>query len=349
MCTASAKAEQDYANTTNPAAELGTKLHADCAYILTELLASRAVDLSQYDPLVITYVNTLFGQYRIHAADQTWIEHTVDLSEWLGFGAVGTPDFAALFGTTLYIKDFKSGVGTEHFAQTSGQLRIYGLGIKKLVESYGLDVEKIVLVIIQPRLKSEPDEFVLSANELTAFGENLKALAEEAQKGGVYKPGDHCHYCKHAHKCKDLENYVQEQIMGDAALGEKYAAIGTIEAYVAAIVDAVNNSWASGTPVPGTRRVAGREGNRMWSSEDQEVIELASEVLPKSELFTVKVVSPTQMEEIAKKSKKLQWFKETLSPHVTRSPAKPRIVLDTPANAKYVDYTGDTEGFAPIE
>ena len=348
-CTASAKLEQSFPSTTNPAAELGTKLHADCAFVLTELLASRAVDLEQYDPIVIKYVNSLFEQYRIHTADQTWIEQPVDLDAWLGAEAKGTPDFAALFGTTLQVHDFKSGRKTEHFSETSGQIRIYALGLVQVVEAYGLEVDKIVLVIHQPTMKSEPDEFTISAKSLKAFGEKLLDDAAKAREGGTFSPGEHCEYCKYAHKCEALHEYVQAQITGDAALGDKYAAISTIEAYVQSITDAVNQSWDQGIPVPGTRRVAGREGHRQWTLDDYEIIELASDVLPKDAVYVAKVVTPTVMEQVAKKAKQLPWFKESLEPYITRNPAKPKIVLDTPANAKYADYTGDTTGFNPIE
>lgn len=94
------------------------------------------------------------------------------------------------------------------------------------------------------------------------------------------------------------------------------------------VEDYLADQALSGAPVPGTKLVMGREGNRAWANEDAADNFLRGQRLKEAERYNFKLKSPTQIEELlaeklASSTRTANLFKQ----HVVRSAAKPSLAL----------------------
>lgn len=130
-------------------------------------------------------------------------EISVDLSEWVPEGH-GQLDNTIFGGDTLFINDYKHGKGVRVSAANNPQMRLYALGALAMYRPiFGDAIRKVCMTIIQPRLSDEPDREILTVEELTAWGEAIKATAAEAFAGpGKFSPGEHCRFCKGRAVCR---------------------------------------------------------------------------------------------------------------------------------------------------
>jgi len=242
-CLASVYRENLESPSTSAAASVGTQLHAQAALAITSVLCGTNPVID--NPLVQAYIDALISRYRIQTEESVYVEQKVDLSEWLGTAAVGTSDLFVVSGSRLEVHDFKSG-RIEVFAKDNGQLMLYALGVAMMLDGVGLEIDEILLVIHQPLVKSEPDEHTLTLDELIAFGEHVKDISNRIVQDPLVSatPGEvQCRWCPHAWRCKELGQFVQEQVEGKqtdvASLGKRFVNLPIIEGYVKAIEGAV--------------------------------------------------------------------------------------------------------------
>ena len=127
------------------------------------------------------------------------IEQRLDFSPWVPEG-FGTGDAVVVSDAFLEVIDLKYGKGVPVYAENNPQARLYGLGG---INAFGLlyDFESVRNTIVQPRLDSVTEEILLR-DELLAWGESIKPIAELAWAGkGEYVPDDpregggHCQFC----------------------------------------------------------------------------------------------------------------------------------------------------------
>jgi len=257
------------------------------------------------------------------------------------------------------------------------QLALYGLGILTEVVDL-MDVERVRLVISQPRTSVKPSEYDLPAADLIAWGTGPARVAAEvaltAQSVGIgdelidfLHPGDEqCRFCQAAATCPALRKELQDAVGIAAAspadftpaavpgkphieastdewLSASMKVADRLEAWCKAVRAEVERRLLAGAPVPDFKLVQGRQGNRAWSDVG-EATKLLREVfrLPVEKAFDMSLISPTSAEKLAKAGDigPRQWPKaEKL---IIRAPGKPHVApADDPRAALTVTTSAD--------
>lgn len=245
--TAAHKLLTECLESSNPALHyLGQDYQADgMEFIVDE-------DMARHVQVCIDYVNDLVSQGGILLVDRR-----VHFGSYLGVldeVAFGTLDVAVILGTELISIDFKYGMGVEvsagysvelgqtngerdHAPQPNPQLALYGLGILAEVKDI-TDIERVRLVISQPRITTKPSEYDLSVEELEAWGYGAarstvascqnaaQASREDPEWNEVFLcPGEEqCRFCKAKATCPALRaevfQTVEATIEGPATIDE---------------------------------------------------------------------------------------------------------------------------------
>lgn len=241
------------------------------------------------------------------------LEQRVDFSEWVPDG-FGTADCIIIQGDVMDVIDYKYGKGVAVSAEDNPQMKLYGLGA---LYDYGFlaDVQKVRLHIFQPCINNV-SVYELSADELLKWGDDVvKPVAALATKGqGEYKAGDHCKFCPHAGRCRELTKTCTEAISFHGGVEVNVPLLAPFE--VAAILEQeplitlwlkrvreqALKSMLAGETVPGYKVVAGR-GSRGWA-DDLEVAELLEKAgYIQEEITETRLLSVAQMEKAIGKKK----------------------------------------------
>jgi hypothetical protein len=311
------------------------------------------------------------------------VEQTVPLQQLTGEqDAEGTCDVAILRegGTHLVIIDFKYGEGVMVYASElqpeegakhpNGQLAMYALGWLHKYGSIYDAVEKVTLVVLQPRMEWT-DEYTISVDQLRAFEGVIREAAGAvemerlAHSGGdelTLIPGDkQCRFCSAKAICPALKASLSNSLalvaepskvehfedltlpkkaaavkVDDSASNEKLAefmrAVPLIEEAVKAVRAEVERRLFAGQEVPGFYLGVGRKGNRAW--KDEEAVEelLRKKRIKVDEIFVKKLVSPPQAEKKLKDKPKV-WAQ--LEPHIHQPEGKPSVCREGDSNPPY--------------
>ena len=129
------------------------------------------------------------------------IEQRIDFSEYVEDG-FGTSDAIALGDGHLFVIDYKHGKGVEVSAEDNNQLKCYALGAY-LAFAPLYDIEKITLVIYQPRINNY-SQWSLTTEALLLWAETvLRPAGEKALHGeGDYSSGPWCRFCRAKSVCR---------------------------------------------------------------------------------------------------------------------------------------------------
>lgn len=331
---------------------------------------------------VQSYVDTVNGikdsMTNLYVFD---IEQRLDFSDLLDLSAnintvntdytpqksFGTADVIILGDGELQIHDLKYGKGVRVSAENNRQLLIYALAAYYYY-SLGCEINKISIHIHQPRL-NHYSEFSVTPEDLIAFGKQLKDKAGEAyavyingpRKADDFCAGEsQCRFCKAAGKCETLAKHVENVIDADftnlddeviedvnndegEALAKKFKAIAMIKSWIKAVETRVQAQLQQGNAVPGFKLVVGRQGNRAWTNEEEAENALKSFRLKQDEMYSRKLISPTQALKVLKGSEiRIKKLEEI----ITRPEGKPTIVPESdkrPAISTADDFTDLTQ------
>lgn len=279
----------------------------------------------------------------------------------------GTADVVLLGDGWLQVHDLKYGKGVRVSAENNKQLLIYALAAYYYY-SLGCEINKISVHIHQPRL-NHYSEFTVTPDELFEFGKQLKEKAGIAyniylngpQSADDFCAGEsQCRFCKAAGKCETLSNHVAETVNADfenldetciqqvdtldsETLSNKFRSIGLIKSWITAVESRVHSELQHGNPVPGFKLVIGRQGNRAWVNEQDAENALKSFRLKQDEMYSRKLISPTQALKILKGSEiRIKKLEEI----ITRPDGKPTVVPESdkrPAISPADDFTDLTQ------
>ena len=110
-------------------------------------------------------------------------------------------------GDTLSITDYKHGKGVPVSATDNPQMKLYALGaLNRYAPIFGDTIKKVRMTIDQPRLDSHTTD-TLTVDELRAWGESIKPIAQKAFSGlGEFVPCDHCRFCRGKAQCRARAN-----------------------------------------------------------------------------------------------------------------------------------------------
>ncbi|HIC9076736.1 TPA: DUF2800 domain-containing protein [Klebsiella aerogenes] len=364
-CPGSLALESTQPDKSSAFAEEGTRAHELAEKILNGRLQGfehqGGTDPEMHD-YVLRYVDAV---WTLAEGNELMAEQRVDFSHIVGVeNSFGTADAVVIVGNELQIHDLKYGRGVQVDAEQNEQLQLYALGA---LEQFNLlyDFDSVRLFIHQPRL-NHVSEWALSVEELEAFGQRAQEAAANvivmfniAECEGVntlplenFTPGEkQCRFCKASAICTAREQFHMQTVAGDfddltapigelvtgaiarvpmltnEQLAEIYGQADFLESWLKAIRDRVNSELNAGHPVPGFKLVTGKQGNRAWRNEVEAEELLKSFRLKQDQMYSQKVISPTQAEKLLKKESPRRWTKvEAL---ITRSDGKPTIAPES--------------------
>jgi hypothetical protein len=348
-CTPSARLEDNYkedAETSTYAAE-GTLAHE-----LSEVELRYALDLLSLEDYVAKkneiakseyygaemieevdkYVGYVLDVWKeAKAADplaEIFIEDRLDLTPWVPEG-FGTNDVVIISASTLSVIDLKYGKGVRVKAEENPQLKLYGLGaLDKHGFNYAIDL--VTLTIHQPRLNSVSTATV-NAEDLEAWGlEEVAPRAALAFLGmGDFVPGNHCHFCKAATRCRALaeENlklaaydFAEPEELSDEELIAIYEKLDFFTKWANKLSAYVQAEALAGKSWPGFKLVEGRSV-RQITDEAAAAKALEAAGFTSDKFTNVKLKGLTDLTKLLGKVE----FEAVLGPYIIKPQGKPTL------------------------
>ena len=257
------------------------------------------------------------------------VEKRLDYSAYVPEG-FGTGDCIIIAGNTLYINDLKYGKGVPVSAFDNPQMKLYALGAY-LEYSFLYPIDTVTMSIIQPRLNDYSD-YTISADELLAWGDSIKPIAQNAFAGvGDFAPGEHCRFCRAKATCRaraehhlDLEEFKQMKppLISNEEVGQILKKAQTLATWVKSIQDYALSECLVGVEIPGWKAVEGR-GSRQYVNQDEAFLALTTNGVEEVMLYERKPLTVPAVEDLIGKAK----YKELLyeAGHVKVAPGKPTL------------------------
>lgn len=215
------------------------------------------------------------------------VEIRVDLSPWWP-DQFGTCDTGWVYKKTLYISDYKNGIGKPVNAVGNRQLRIYALGVWHLLGRPA--IEKVVINVDQPRAGGMKF-WEITLEELLEFGEEMKRVYARVQSGNVeFVPSQAaCQWCpvrKMKRGCAAYNQFFIKMLAGaldDVNEEPKFidpAQMPRAQRFYIVKHSAMIKNWLGdlysqslmaaleGDPDPGSKAIEGSEGRRYFTDQD---------------------------------------------------------------------------------
>ena len=279
--------------------------------------------------------------------------------------AKGTIDFHLVADekvVELVVIDLKYG-HTPVQAKDNKQLIIYALSVIE-DELNLINIDRVRLIISQPRVFDEPSVHVISVAELQAFAEEVKTAARRAMSvqkdangnvmGIQLNPGEaQCKYCKAKLKCPKFgqqtsslvlaqfkvipEQESQAELAGQVdqlvasytpqQLNDMANKVGLVKQWCKAVEDARDHYLLEQNgQLADWKVVQGNEGSRMWVNEAAAEAEMKRMKIRAEHMYTHKLVTAPQAEKLFKTKiiGERQWPK--LQELITRKPGGKTVV-----------------------
>lgn len=347
-CTASARLEAQYENTTSDYALEGTFAHSlaelETKYALKMITKAEYKDqlnklkadslyskeMQEYCEEYAAYVKEKYLYLKESCPDAfVELEVRLDLSDYIPEG-FGTADCIIIAEPEMWVIDFKYGKGVKVEAEGNLQMEIYALGA---LAEYGMlyDIENIGMAIVQPRLGGI-SEFKMLRQTLKAWAVvKIIPSAKEAYEGpGKFLPSEEaCRFCKAKADCKARADYFvrlfdsspdPDLITAEEAGVLLEKAMGMSD-WIKDIEAKVTANLMQGNPVPGWKLVAGKS-NRKFADEEKVAQILKTKArLKKSDIYTTKLNGITVIEKKLGKKK----FSELLGELIIKPEGKPTL------------------------
>ena len=324
-CPASIKACEPYENKGNDASRYGTAAHALAELCLTgevndpsaklgEVIEGVVVDKEMADGVqdYLDYSNNI-----AKAVEIDMIEEKVDFSHVVPEG-FGTADRIMVKGDTLYVVDLKFGHNIVN-AERNSQLMLYAIGALKELEFMLDDIKHVELHIAQPR----PGHFDMWETTVDDLVEWSKWVSERAQlalsDNAPFEPStESCKWCLHSANCTALYEHVHGIITGE--FDDLNMAVEHVEKIgndqikkvldnadlIKSFLDAVGNialeRMQSGEKIDGYKLVESRK-HKAWTDADKAGEILKQNGYDEDDIFTKKIITPTQALKLVGKKK----------------------------------------------
>jgi hypothetical protein len=274
-------------------------------------------------------------------------------------GATGRADIVLIVSrggsATLDVIDAKFGY-QEVETFDNPQLLMYAAGA---LEKFGLteEFDKIFLCVEQPlrglvldTLVGPDDvaEFAADASQRAAKAIMVHRMrGERALKEEDFAPGEKtCQWCKAKAVCPAVLKVVEESFMplsdcddpagGDASemvqhlsiedLGDTFPKLELIEDWIKAVRARIELEVFAGRKVPGVKVVAGKRGNRAWSSDEEAEQMLKDFRVKVDQMYSFKLLGPKPILELLKDQPRRLKKIEQL---VVQPDGKPHVVLES--------------------
>lgn len=215
-CPPSARLQEQFPNESSVYAEEGTAAHELGEYKIRHgyLHDRMRRPQSDYYNEEIEAATDMYAEFAIEVIEELkrsgsepliLVEERLDYSH-IAPGGFGTGDLIVIGKTgeghgLIHVIDYKNGKGVFVSADHNPQMMLYALGA---LHAYGYiyDIDLVRMSIVQPRLENI-STFEMTADELTAWGESIRPIAQLAYEGkGVQKAGDWCRFCRAKPVCR---------------------------------------------------------------------------------------------------------------------------------------------------
>jgi hypothetical protein len=376
-CTAAPRFEEKFPESTSEYAEEGRLAHALC-----ELKV-----LKKFTPMSTRTFNAKLNKIKsdqnyadeMKKTSDAYIEHLVEkamtydnppyvaaevkvgFEEYVPEG-FGTCDCVMIGGDTLNITDYKHGKGVPVSAEGNAQMRLYALGaLKRYMMIYGDRIKRVCVTIFQPRTQDEPDSETLTVEDLMAWGETVKPIAQRAFSGfGEFVPGDHCRFCRGKAQCRaradqntaleDFKDCVtpakadsahDRRVLTNAEIGDLLIRGQHLAEWLADLEEYALNALLNGETVDGWKAVAGRS-NRAFSDQDKALDTIKAAGYDEALIYERKPKSLTELEKLMGKKD----FADKLGTLIVKPLGKPTLAplsdKREPYNSAAADFAGVT-------
>lgn len=375
-CTPSAKLEAEFPDTTSEAAREGTLAHEICevkarqkfyqkgdAGYIAKGVATRELNKLRKDDLyqdeMEEYTDTYVDELDLQALGfqgkpYISLETRLDLSDWIPNG-FGTADCIMIGEDQLLVADFKYGKGVRVDAENNTQMQLYALGAwKKFSLIY--NIQRVKMLIIQPRLTNNPSMWEESIEDLIKFGEYAKERAAMAINGeGDYNPGEtQCCFCRAKERCRARADYNIQLAFGgvmgklpplitDEEVGEYLAKGEDVARWLKDLQDYALSACLAGTDIPGYKAVEGR-GSRDWTDQTAAFKALQDAGIPETMMYERKALTLAALEKVVGKKA----FGETVGMYIEKKPGKPALVKATDKRPAISNVPSVEEAFAGV-
>lgn len=372
-CTAAPRYEEHFPSESSVYADEGTLAHSVCELygkkkftVMTTRKFNAELKKLKADPLwqdemiktAEAYVDFLTEKANeFERIPQVLFEVRVDLSDYIPEG-FGTCDNAMVGGDVLRITDYKHGKGVKVSAVNNGQMRLYALGVLKLLYPvYGYTIKRVCTAIVQPRISEDIEEEWLTVEELKVWGETeAKPKAQAAFFGlGTFCAGDWCRFCRGKAECRARAQHYAgfSQYVGmipeglaeqeDATPGEEITILSDAEVadllkqaqgligWYEDLQNYAREAILAGRTIPGWKVVEGKKV-RAFKDADKALDIMRKEGFPDAVLYEHKPLTLAQLEKLTGKKR----FAELMDGEITWPPGKPTLAF---ANDKRAAYT----------
>ena len=355
VCTAAPRYEEQFLESTSVYAEHGRIVHEMCELKLTKKFttaltqrqyAAQLNKLKKKEADFIDAHNKAQPDKKLDAdgdrCSDGYIEHLtekamgydtpplvnaevkVDLTAYIPEG-FGTCDCVMIGGDTLDITDYKHGKGVPVSAVDNSQMKLYALGaLTKYEPFYGGMIKQIRMTIVQPRVSDEPSSETMTIEDLKAWGESIKPIAQRAFSGfGEFVPGEHCRFCRGSAQCRARanQNSALEDFKGIAVPTPEnkakdpqpspmltHAEIGnlltrgkSLVAWYKDLEEFALETMLNGEEIPGWKVVAGRS-NRAFTDHEAAIAAAITAGYDEALLYERKPKTLTELEKLMGKA-----------------------------------------------
>lgn len=221
----------------------------------------------------------------------------------------GTLDLVCDAGDVAVLVDFKSGMGVQVDPENNKQI-LFAAATCEIESSCAdmlADKDNFVGVIIQPDRDGavRTKTWAFTRDDVDAFWDRHIANIKLAREGkGALCAGDHCRFCPANGLCDATNgNLLRIQQIDPADKDQLLEGLAMIEQVKQAIANLEKIAYEQlevGVDLPGWKLVAKR-ANRQWKDEKQALAYLRRKLGGKKQIVTEKLLSPAQMEKLAKK------------------------------------------------
>lgn len=280
-------------------------------------------EMMNYIDVYVDYINSI--TYSFTNQPYIAIEKRLGYSDYAPEG-FGTGDCIVINGNELYVIDFKYGKGVPVSAENNPQMKLYALGAYT-ESSFLFNIEKVTMVIVQPRIENI-SESTISIDELLAWGESIRPIAQKAYNGeGEFVIGEHCRFCRAKALCRarsefntSIDTSKSPELLTDEEIGQILTKAQDLKAWISALEEYSFKAITEGKTIPGWKVVEGRS-TRQFADTDKAFEILKQNGIDEAVLYERKPVTLTQVEKLLGKSK----FAELLSEYVIRPEGKPTL------------------------
>jgi hypothetical protein len=307
-----------------------------------------------------------------------YVEHWVDLSDWLGKDQGGTCDAGIIEPGLVTAADFKYGMGEKVEAfyldangeeQPNHQLGLYAAGLVRDAELLGYTITGARLVVSQPRIGNHSEKVfpvakIMALMDRAAYASGLAGacLVQTPQQAEQFmNPGDKtCRWCRAKAECPKLAKFVADETRSDfetiAAdppgvmstnkeyLGKAMVAVPLIRQWCTEIEAETAKAVQNGIQITGSdgkplKFVEGKMGNRKWADEAAAEAALVGQLAEKA--YEPKaIITASAAAKLLDKKKTAALWNDVFSPLITRAPGKPILALGSDERPPY---TGKAE------